>query len=123
MTSWDDRTLIEDLVAAGVDDWVYEAEVHSIAMRSGLTDPAQLRMLAIGLITEALVGGLAVAGHYDGSGHRPWECSVGEAVTRIEEEWLKWGEEVPTPGSVVWLDLTSKGLELGKAVLAREQDS
>jgi hypothetical protein len=121
MSSWDDRTLLEDLLARGVDDWVYEAEVYGIAQRSGLVDPDQVRMLAVGLIAEALSRGLVIAGDYDGAQHQPWDCSVGEAVARIEEKWLKWGMEVPTPGALVWLDMTPTGQEIGEAVLAREQ--
>jgi hypothetical protein len=122
MTSWNDRTLVEDVAASGIDDWVYEAEVYGIATRTGLTDPAQLRMLAVGLITEVLVKGLMVAGDVDDAGHHPWSSSIGETVTRIEDEWLKWGTEIPTPGAVVWLDLTPAGLKLGEAVLARERE-
>jgi hypothetical protein len=32
MATWEDRTLLEDLVVRGVDDWVYAAEVHGIAL-------------------------------------------------------------------------------------------
>ena len=117
---WNDRTLIEDIVARGVDDWIYEAEVYDIARRTGLSDPSQLRMLAVGLIAEALVQGLMVPGDIDGTEHRPWECSVGDALARIERDWLNWGSEVPMSGSVVWLDITAAGKELGEAVLARE---
>jgi hypothetical protein len=121
MTTWDDRTLLEDIIARGIDDWVYAAEVHDIAARTGLSDPEQLRMLAVGLIAEALVQGLLVAGDYDGVEHRPWSVSVGEAIARIAEDWLKWGNEVPTPGAIVWLDLTPAGREIAEAVIAREQ--
>jgi hypothetical protein len=122
VSTWDERSLLEDLLARGVDDWVYEAEVYDIARRSGLGSADGLRQLSVGLITEALVRGFAVAGAYDGTGHQPWDCSVGEAVERIAAEWLKWGSEVPTPGAIVWLDVTPAGLEVGEAVLARERD-
>ncbi|MGQ0824620.1 MAG: hypothetical protein ACT4OX_06255 [Actinomycetota bacterium] len=121
MTAWDDRTLVEDVLANGVDDWVYAAWVHQIARRSGITDPSQLRQLSIGLIAELLVRGLMVAGEYDGVAHRPWECSTGEAIDRIVEEWQTWGDDFPTPGAIVWLDLTPAGREIAEAVLAREQ--
>jgi hypothetical protein len=105
-----------------VDDWVYEAEVYDIAARSGLTDPDQLRDLAIGLIAEALSRGLVVAGEYDGRSHVPWDCSTAEAIGRIAEAWVvEWGTAVPTPGAVVWLDLTTAGKEAGESVLARER--
>ena len=120
MSTWEDRTLTEDVLANAVEDWVYAGWVHQIARRSGLTDPAGLRALAIGLMAELLVRGLVVGGEYDGETHRPWDCSVGEAVVRIAEDWQAWGDTVPTPGAVVWLDLTPAGREIGEAVLARE---
>jgi hypothetical protein len=121
MSSWDDWTLIEDILANGVDDWVYAGWVYQIAQRSGLDDPSELRALSIGLIAEVLTRGLMVAGTYDGGKHVPWGCSTGEAIERITKAWLEWGEFPPTPGAIVWLDLTPAGQELGEAVLAREQ--
>jgi hypothetical protein len=120
MSTWDDRNLLEDVLANGVDDWVYAALIQQIARRAGISDASQLRQLSIGLISELLVRGLAVAGEYDGVGHRPWDCTTGEAIVRITEEWENWGDRVPTPGAIVWLDLTSSGRKLGEAVLARE---
>lgn len=120
MSGCDGRTLLEDLLARGVDDWVYAAEVYDIAARTGLTDPSQIRMAAIGLVAEAIVRGLVVPGDVGDGRHQPWECSAGEAIVRIQEDWLKWGSEVPTPGAVVWLDVTPAGLRIGEAVIARE---
>ena len=120
MSTWDDRTLVEDVLANGVDDLVYAGWLHQIARRSGVGDPSQLRMLSLGLIAELLVRGLMVAGGFDGDSHRPWDCSMGEAIARISEDWQGWGDEVPTPGAIVWPDLTPAGREIGEAVLARE---
>jgi hypothetical protein len=120
-TTWDDRTILEDVLARGVDDWVYEAEVFTIARRSGLTEPDQLRALSLGLITEVIVRGLMTPGEYDGETHRPWDCSTGDAVVRITEDWLASRDDVPTPGSVVWLSNTELGERMGKAVLDRER--
>ena len=119
MTVWDDRTLLEDLLASGVDDWVYAAEVYGIAARSGLPGEC-LRLLAIGLIADALADGLVVAGEYDGERHRPWDCTAGEAILRIAHEWQAWGDAPPTPGAIVWLELTKSGRVIGEAVLERE---
>jgi hypothetical protein len=118
----DSRTLVEDVLANGVDDLVYEALVWTVAGRTGALEPAARRDLSIGLLAELLVSGLMVAGEYDGTDHRPWDLSTGDAIVRIAEDWLQWGESVPTPGSVVWLALTPAGRVLGEAVLAREAE-
>jgi hypothetical protein len=112
--------LTEDVLANGVDDVVYAAWVHQIARRSGLEDAAQLRQLSVGLIADALARGLVVAGDVEGGVHRPWDCSPAEALMRIAERWAEWGDEVPTPGAIVWLDLTEAGAAIGAAVLERE---
>lgn len=112
--------MVEDLLANGIDDLVYEAWVYTITGRSGLTDPTSRRQLAIGMIAEVLASGLMVAGEFDGAKHQQWEVSTGAEIMRITEDWLRWGDQVPTPGSVVWLALTPAGREVGEAVLARE---
>jgi len=120
MSGYEGRTLVEDLLANGIDDLVYEAWVYTITGRSGLTDPTSRRQLAIGMIAEVLASGLMVAGEFDGAKHQQWEVSTGAEIMRITEDWLRWGDQVPTPGSVVWLALTPAGREVGEAVLARE---
>lgn len=120
MSGFADRTLAEDVLANGIDDWVYAGWVHQIVRRSGVADAAQLRQLAVGLIAELIVSGLVVPGDYDGDTHQPWECSAGEAIVRITEEWLAWGDSAPTPGAIVWLALSPAGTTLGAAVLERE---
>jgi len=122
MSDMDARTLVEDVLANAVDDLVYEALVWTLAGRAGVLDPSVRRDLSVGLIAELLVSGLMIAGEYDGADHRAWDVTTGEAIVRITEDWLQWGESVPTPGSIVWLALTPAGKVLGEAVLARESE-
>lgn len=121
MSAAEDRMLVEDLVANGVDDLIYAGWVHQIAKRTGLQTPADLRAVSLGLVAEVLVRGLMIAGEYDGDVHRPWECSTAAAIERVAESWIAWGDTPPTPGAIVWLALTPPGREVGEAVLEREQ--
>ncbi len=121
MRTADDRTLVEDILANGVDDWVYAGWVYQIARRTGLRDPVDLRAIALGLTVDVLARGLMVAGEFDGEGHMPWDCSTAAAVERVVESWIAWGEAPPTPGAIVWLALTSAGREIAEVVLEREQ--
>jgi hypothetical protein len=118
--AWDRRSLVEDLLARGISDWIYVAEVVFVARRSGLTDTEGLRGLALGLMTEMMVRRLMVPGDVDEFGFQPWPSTLGEAIQRIEETWDE--EELsPTPGSVAWFNLTPKGDRLGRLIHARER--
>lgn len=123
MTTFDDRSLLEDLLARSVDDWVSDAALIGIARRLTVSDPEAQRLLAIGLVAQVLVQGLMVAGDLDAVGHQPWECSPGDAVARVAEEWLARSNTPLAPGEVVWLDNTEAGRLIGEAVLARERRS
>lgn len=117
----DTRTPKEDLLVGGLDDWVYASWAYVSTQRSGITDPIQRRTLTIGLIAEVLVEGLMTPGDVDNEGHRPWPCSVGDAIERITREWLTdWPDELPYPGAIVWLDNSPAGDEIARQVLARE---
>jgi len=116
-----DRSLVEDVLANGIDDWIYAGWVYQIASRTGVQDPADLRAVSLGLIAELLVRGLVVAGEYDGDGHRSWDCSTATSIEQITESWIAWGDSPPTPGAIVWLALTPAGREVGEAVLERER--
>lgn len=113
------RTPKEDLLVGGLDDWV-DLSWASNSVRD-LVDISNLRTMTIGLVTEVLVEGLMVPGDVDEEGHRPWQCSPGVAIERIAREWLRdWGEELPTPGAIVWLANTEAGDAIARIALRGE---
>jgi hypothetical protein len=118
--AWDRRSLVEDLLARGVRDWVDVAEFVYVSRRSGLDDREGLRALALGLMTEMMVRRLMVPGDVDEFGFQPWPSTLGEAIQRLVETWDE-GELSPTPGSVAWFELTPEGNRLGRLIHAREQ--
>lgn len=119
MNTWDDRTLIEDLVTRCVDDWVHEAEVWGeIARRAELSADDRLP-IAIGVITFALLSGLVIAGDVMG-GFQPWDMSPSESAAAIADRWLPLEDPAVLPGDICWFCNTPAGDELGRAVLARE---
>lgn len=116
------RSPKEDLLVGGLDDWADAGWALQSARLSGETDPVALRDLTLRVIAEVLGEGLMVAGDIVGDQHVPWHGSPEEAAERIAREWLdEWGEEVPTPGAIVWLDNTPAGDVVARAVLAREE--
>lgn len=116
------RTPKEDLLVGGLDDWADAGWALQSARLSGETDPVALRDLTLRLIAEVLNEGLMVAGDIVGEKHVPWHGSPEEVAERIRREWLdEWGEEIPTPGAVVWVDNTPAGDVIARGVLAREE--
>lgn len=121
MSTFDDRTLVEDMVANGVDDWVDEALVSGNIARRVVSAPTERRAVALGLIAEVLFSGLMEAGETPkGGGFVPWGTDPGESLSRIAERWMGRANPDVGPGEVVWLRNTAAGDTVGTAVLSRE---
>lgn len=119
-TTWDERTLIEDVLASGVDDWLDLSLIIQIARRVGVEDPVATRAIAIGLVAEVVMSGLVEAGEVTDDGFRPWDMTRDAALGRIIEQWLAYGVGPPTPGAICWLAVTAEGEARGTEVLRRE---
>jgi hypothetical protein len=118
------RTLTENLLVSTLGDWAYASWAIPDVVGSGEFGADLVRSSTLGLIAEVVLTGLIQAGDVVDGVHVPWECSPAEAVERIVLEWLRdWSEEVPTPGAIVWLDVTAKGRLVAEAVLAREESA
>lgn len=114
------RSPIEDLVVSGLDDWIYESLAFPQSLDASLGHKVR-RAGALGLIAEAIFGGLMVPGDVVGRDHIPWTTSLSASFERIARKWItEWDEAWPTPGSIVWLDNTPEGDALARAVLERE---
>jgi hypothetical protein len=120
VTTWDDRTLVEDLVARAVDDWLDPGIVVQIARRGTRDSDEAAFALALGLVAEALFGGLVVPGDVREGTFHPWELAPEQAYERIVREWLPLGVRDVRPGDVAWLGNTDAGRRLGEKVLRRE---
>lgn len=114
------NTLIEDLVARAVDDWVSDAEMLDIAQRQGVDDPSDRRTVALGLLAEALLRGYAQIGSVTDDGFSAWSCSPAEATERAALEWLARADPLVLPGEIFWLNGTARGVAAGEEILARE---
>lgn len=123
MISFEDSSLLEELVANGVDDWVYEAWVYGNIASRVVSAPREKRAVALGLITEALLTGLMEAGETPPGegGFVPWPIEPIEAVARICRTWTAREDPAVGPGEIVWLRNTPTGNALGHAVLERER--
>ncbi|MGL5817132.1 MAG: hypothetical protein ACRCYR_06195 [Phycicoccus sp.] len=115
------RTPKEDLLVGGLDDWADAGWALQSARLSGETNLIALRDVTLTLIAEVLREGLMVAGDLMGNEHVPWHGEPEEWMEHVRQEWLdEWGDEVPTPGAIVWLSNTQAGDEVARDVLGRE---
>jgi hypothetical protein len=118
------RTLTEDLLVSGLQDWADAGWVWNVACDAGIEGSDSRRALTLGLIAEVVFQGLMVPGDIFDGVHVPWTCSTAQAVERILTQWLtEWDARVPTPGAIVWLANTPEANEIARAVLAREGTS
>ena len=100
--------LYRDWLAHGLVDWIDDAWAYAAALRAGATNSGA-RSLALGLIAEALVRGHVQPGAVTDGAHVPWECAPLEAIARIVLAWPAVEEPPPTPGEIVWFELTAAG--------------
>lgn len=114
------RTLAEDVLAQGAEDWVHAPQLLDIAGRAGGANAEVRRDVAIGLLVSLVADGLIEIGWVTDGRHRPWGCSQGEAVLRVARDW--WSRESPyvRAGDLFWLAVTPAGDSIGRAVWARE---
>ena len=117
-----DRTsfsILEEVLVGGLQDWTHASWLHHIVRNHGVVDPLDRRAMCIGVISEALVAGLMVAGDPPEQTLPAWNCSTGEAIELITRRWQEWGTTSPNLGAIVWLENTPEGDAIAKAALAR----
>lgn len=110
----------EDLLVAGLADWIHAGWVLNCADLSGETDPRVLRDVALDLIEEVLKDGIMRAGDLTDDGFVPDTRDLRDLVAAIREEWItSWGVKQPDPGAIIWLENTAEGSAFARSVLAR----
>lgn len=115
------RSPKDDLLVGGLDDWVDPGWAANSVVMNGHRSAATLRDATLSLIAEAIKDATMIAGDLLGNEHVPWHGTPEDWIDRIEREWREtWGDELPTPGAIVWLNNTPKGDAVARAVLARE---
>lgn len=96
------------LLAEGLVDYLNESYVLTVA---GTLDGGAHEAMpaALELIQRMLESGDFVAGDLTGTGFERWPGAASDWMRRIQDDWATRGEEVPTPGSIVWFDITEAG--------------
>lgn len=121
MSEWDQRGLVDDVLARGIDDWIDLGLVIDIARRAAPSSEEARTLLAIGIVSTVLIEGLMLAGTVSEGSFLPWKSSPSDAAMQIVREWRDVGNRPLRPGEIAWLCNTDAGDLVGHAVLEREQ--
>jgi len=108
-------TVEQDFLAHAAEDWMSAAEALGLALRSGLTEPGDLRDLTVGILGRLLLNGLLVAGEIGDGSFAPWRVSTAEAIARIIRQWSDAPDPMVMPGEIAWFDTTPRGQALGES--------
>lgn len=109
MTSYDDLSPLDQLLVAGLDDWISLVELRGHASEDADSDDVA-KGKAMALIRTVLGEGLMLAGDYDDSGFISCGLESQDAAAWIERTWSEFGDDL-LPGDVCWFGLTERGAE------------
>ena len=99
---------VDELLHAGLEDFIQAAEVVSIAYDVGRAATAwEARDLALRMVREVLMAGQMEIGDLKKEGFIAWDLEPDEALTRVEQEWSP--PYLPALGEFFWLHNTKLG--------------
>jgi hypothetical protein len=110
-------SLTEDLLLAGLDDWVhFHQVVWYVKQREGDVPRAEQIAAAMSAIRTLVTDGLIQVGEVRReNGFLPWQGTIDEIVDRVRERWETLHRD-PLPGDVAWLANTELGDRAAKAL-------
>jgi hypothetical protein len=101
-----------EFVADASWDWVSSSTVAGIVKPSNVhDDPATLRTMWIGVVSEALARGLVEPGEIDSEGFHAWTVSLPDTLMQVITALDRVGIGEIGLGDVVWFNATAKGVE------------
>lgn len=102
-------SLEEDLLAAGVGDWVHFGEVAWLASHRGLQASRKEQVEAtLTVLRNLQERGLVEIGDVGRDGFKAWQLSIDEVEQRVRQTWLALDRD-PAPGDIGWLANTPLG--------------
>lgn len=116
------RSVVEELLVSTIYDWIDLGFLRSTVREMTGAGPAELHAAAMTVVAQLVTGGLVAAGDVADGGFRAWDCSRGQAVSRIDREWRAESDPELWPFQVAALAPTHEGLTVIEAVLSREGD-
>ena len=99
----------EEILKAGIDDWVPLFAIEGLARLQGANSQAQAREAALKAIEELATACLVQIGEVSDGGFFEWEGSVEEALARARAIWETTDRD--HWGFAVWIANTAAGDE------------
>lgn len=100
--------LKEQLLVAGLDDWLHLPDIAWAAKLAGAKTKEQAIETAASAVRSLVEGGFMQIGEVSDGGFFEWDLGIDEALRRMKEGWLALEHE-PAPGDVCWLSNTEEG--------------
>jgi hypothetical protein len=117
-----DRSVVEELLVSTIDDWIDLGYLRSTVREMTGASAADLHAAVMAVVGTLVDEGLVAVGDVTEDGFRAWNCTRGEAVTRIDREWLAEPDPELLPFQVAALSPTPKGAAVIESVMTREGD-
>jgi hypothetical protein len=108
-------TLRGDILAVGVDDFVFMADVQGCVNTGGLADTAaDCQQLVVDTVRSLLPQGLVEVGVLSPSspGFKAWPGTLDEVMTRFADRFVAHYDDRHDWAYKIWLNLTAKGRQV-----------
>jgi hypothetical protein len=107
-------SLEEDLLVAGVGDWVHFGEVAWLAAQRGAQPGREDQIAAtLAALRNLQERGLMEIGDVGPDGFTAWHVPIDEVEERVREAWFALDRD-PVPGDIGWLANTPLGDQAGQ---------
>jgi hypothetical protein len=116
------RSVVEELLVSTIYDWIDLGYLRSTVREMTGASTAGLHAAAMAVVSTLVDEGLVAVGDMTKDGFRAWSCTRGQAVARINREWLAEPDPELLPFQVAALSPTPKGAAVIESVMAREGD-
>jgi len=104
--------LSQDVLNAGLDDWVPLAAIGTFARRLGATSDVEASDMGVAAVRELAEKGLVSIGEVSNEGFTEWQAPLEDSLIKIEKAWRSLHQD--QWGFMCWLSNTPTGDELAR---------
>jgi hypothetical protein len=113
------KTVRENILIEGIDDWVSLSGVHSYVLQEKRTaPPSEVQQKTLETIRALVSDGLVELGDLAGEDGRfvAWETSLDESMKEIHDIYVNHFDDKLTWTIYCWLSLTAKGKQVAESL-------